>query len=143
MTASARKAFVSECGRYVAIPFGTDRSDYDVVETETGTVWLAGRYEPAGFDDTDRRYTHAEFPRMVSGWSNRGRRCGERWISAFDLSFVDADTTIPIKRFSGNAVTNRYEAAFRRAIPRSHTRRLAAWQAIIAKAEADYTKEQQ
>ncbi len=28
-------------------------------------------------------------------------------------------------------------------IPRSHTRRLAAWQAIIAKAEADYTKEQQ
>ena len=51
--------------------------------------------------------------------------------------------TLPIEPFSGNVVTNRYEAAFRRAIPRSHTRRLAAWQAIVAKAEADYTKEQQ
>ncbi len=143
MTARARHTFVSECGRYVALPFGDDCAAYDVVELATDTVWLWGRYKPTGFDDKDRRYTHAEFPRMVSGWSNRGQRRGERWISAFDLSFVDADMTLPIERFSGNVATRRYEAAFRRAIPRSHTRRLAAWQAIVAKAEADYTKEQQ
>jgi hypothetical protein len=138
-----RKAFVSECGRYVAVPFGEDCADYDVIETATGRVWLSRRYTPTGWSDTDRRYTHAEFPRMVTGWLNEGRQRGKRWISAFDLSFVDADMTIPIKAFTGNVVVKSYSAAFRRAVPRSHTRRLAAWRTTIAKAEAEYMEKSQ
>lgn len=130
-TKAIRPAFVSECGCFVAYPYGDRGTDYDVIEVATGAVWLHRRYQASGFDDTDRRYTHAEFPRMVTGWSNRGRQRGRSWTPDFELRFAEVDTTIPIKAFTGNVVLRNYEATFRRAIPRNHTRRLAQFAEII------------
>lgn len=118
--------WVSECGRYLAraVPQSNDCTAYDVIEVATRKVWLHGRRKLTGFSDPRRKF--AEFPQMVSGWSNRGRglRSG-RWIRAFDLSFADVDTTIEIKAFSGNVVLTNYEAEFRRKVPANHARRHA------------------
>ena len=132
----SRATFVSECGCYIAHPYGASGTAYDVIEVKTGTVWLHGRYVPTGWGDTDRRYTHAEFSRLVSGWRNQGEQRGKRWIEAFDLTFADVDTAVTIKPFTGNVVRRSYEAAFRRRIPSNHTRRIAEAAAVVARALA-------
>jgi hypothetical protein len=126
--------WISDCGRYWARRVGApgDGLTYDVIEIATGIVWLGRRYHPMGWDDTDRRYTHAEFPRMVTGWLNRGRglRSG-RWVRAFALSFADCDTTVPIQVFSGNVIRCSYEATFRRMVPHNRTRQYALAEAYV------------
>lgn len=120
--------WISDCGRYVARreDAAGDALRYDVIELATGIVWLGKRYRPTGWHDTDRRFTHAEFPRMLTGWINLGRRLRSgRWIPAFELSFADCDTTVPILPFSGNVIRRSYQATFRRMVPARHTKRHA------------------
>ena len=114
--------WVSDCGKYFARDTHVPNDVMpDVVERATQTWWLARRYVPTGFDDTDRRYTHAEFPRMVTSWSNRGRtlRSG-RDVRAFEVGCAELDQSIPIRTEDGgfnNVVRGRFSARFRKQIP--------------------------
>ncbi len=127
--------WVSVCGRYYALRCAVRHQPaFDVIEVATGTTWLWPRYEPT-WGDTDRRHTHAEFSRMVTGWSNRGRRMprADRWIEAFELTFAECDTAIRIKPFTGNVLIARHEAEFRRRIPAVHTRKHASAAAAVVR----------
>jgi hypothetical protein len=119
--------WISECGRYLARQIPDEHTWLDVIEIATGTTWLVRRYKPTGWDDPRLRF--AEFSRMVTGWSNRGRGTRDgRWIRAFELTFADVDTTIEIVALSGNVVRRSYTATFRRLVPAAHRRR-HAWAA--------------
>lgn len=129
--------WISACGRWFARSVdGKMPPAYDVIEIATGSVWLWGRYTPKGFNDRDRRYTHAEFSRMVGVWTNLGHEMprARRWVRAFSLSFCDCDRSIPIKAFSGNIVRASCTAEFRRMVPSSHTRKHAFAEACVIRA---------
>jgi hypothetical protein len=83
--------WVSDCGQYYALAAPSRRPAYDVLEVHGPGVWLSQRYEPQGWQDTDRRYTHAEFPHMTLGWSLRGgwNRTRTRFDEAFEQAFGD------------------------------------------------------
>lgn len=132
-----RASFVSDCGLYIAVPYG-DGVAYDVIEVAAKTVWLWRRYKATGFDDSDRRHTHPEFSRMVMSWSKRGDRRGD---PAFALCFADLDRTIATKPWTGNGVLRGYEATFRSRVPRNHTRRIAQMVTDIATAVQEGTDE--
>lgn len=120
--------WVSDCAKYFARDTHRPWEVMpDVVERATQTWWLARRYVPTGFDDTDRRYTHAEFPRMVTSWSNNGRtlRSG-RHLSAFEVGCAELDQSIPICTEDGgfNDITrSRFRAKFRKRVPAIHVPR--------------------
>jgi hypothetical protein len=85
------KVWVSDCFAYYAVPQpALSALAYDVIEAEGDRVWLAHRYRPRS-EDHDPRYTHAEFPHLVGGWTNKGKwdRGQTRWREAFALHFVD------------------------------------------------------
>lgn len=118
--------WVSDCGKYLArdtlIP---NKVFLDVAERATGKWWLASRYEPTGFEDTDRRFTHPEFPAMVTSWSNLGRRKRSGvWVTAFEQGFCDLDTSVRVRPYGsdpdGKAVLARYTATFRKHLPAIH-----------------------
>lgn len=124
--------WVSDCGKYLArdtlIP---NKVLLDVAERATGKWWLAGRYEPTGFEDTDRRFTRPEFPAMVTRWSNRGRRKRSgAWVTAFEQGFCDLDTSVRVRPYGsdpeGKAVLARYTATFRKHLPAIHVPRWAS-----------------
>jgi hypothetical protein len=126
--------WVSDCGKYLArqphIPNDVTRVLHDVVHRETRRWWLAGRYQPTGWDDTDRRYTHPEFNGVVVGWSNRGRRRrnGE-WSQAFEQTFCDVDPSIAWRSGSSDAaraILSTYTATFRKHLPAIHMPRWAS-----------------
>jgi len=126
--------WISDCGKYVARPVedtGRHETMLDVVDRATRKWWLVGRYHPTGWDDTDPRYTHCEFPSMVVGWTNLGRytRGGARdgrWIPAFKQDFCDVDQAVEIDSFTGNVILRRYSATFRKRFPSTHMPRWAA-----------------
>lgn len=110
--------YLSNCGQYIAISHGNHFGlNYDIIAVDGSCIWLSGRYEPTGFDDTDPRYIFPEFPHMVIGYHNYGweNRAG-RWISDFKLSFADIDTTKRVVPGDGNAILKRYSARFKKQI---------------------------
>jgi len=95
--------WLSDCGNYIAHVWGDPGSlEMDVMETRGKGVWLGSRYKPTGWEDTDPRYTHPEFPHMVT------------YFGQFTIGFADLDPSVPIMPFEGNAVLNRYTAKFSR-----------------------------
>lgn len=110
-----RRAFVSECGNYVAVYWGRDVMDCDVFDSE-GNVWRSRRYRAKGWHDKDRRVRFAEFPKMVTSWWNRGKRLANgRWSEDFHLSFSDFNQTVPLSEVG--CTSNRHTAVFRRRVP--------------------------
>jgi hypothetical protein len=85
------KVWVSDCGQYYALAAPYRPPAYDVLEVHGPGVWLSRRYEPQGWQDTDRRYTHAEFPHMTLDWRLRGgwNRTRTRFDDAFAQVFCD------------------------------------------------------
>jgi len=112
--------WISECGGYYAREIGS-ACKVDILAIDGSCIWYASRYQPKGWDDTDRRYTHAEFPHMVAGWSNEGHytRRG-RWISAFTSYFYDLDQSVPMWRSTEKAVQKEYRATFRKRLSAVH-----------------------
>jgi len=96
--------WVSDCGKFYAVGTGIRT---DVLSVDGQRRWLYGRYEPTGFDDTDRRYTHPESPHMVGYWGVYGKR-------GFKLGFSDMDVNIRIVGGTGNAIIKDYTATFTR-----------------------------
>jgi hypothetical protein len=99
--------WVSADNRYLAVLVNSiGGTDYDVLDKETHERYWGRRYRATGFDDTDRRYTHPEFERMVCGWGNKsesGPRGGnERY--AFNLEFAQFDQSIAIDPYKGNTI---------------------------------------
>ena len=95
MSAGRAMMWASLAGRFWAykrpeVPDDAPAIECDVIEVETGRVWLARRYIPTGWKDTDPRYTHVEFPRCTTG-SGPGERG--------DTFFVDITTwPVPLPR---------------------------------------------
>jgi hypothetical protein len=85
--------WVSDCGHYYALAAPVRPPAYDVLARTGDAVWLAHRYEAGGDPAyaSDVRYTHAEFPRLVVGWTNLGgwTRGRTRYVGAFALRFLD------------------------------------------------------
>jgi hypothetical protein len=83
--------WVSDCGQYYALAAPYRPPAYDVLEVHGPGVWLSRRYEPQGWQDTDLRYTHAEFPQMTLDWSLRGgwNRTRTKFDEAFTQVFCD------------------------------------------------------
>ncbi len=102
----SRDVWLSKCGKYMAVRFGDDAVEFDVLAMNSDDVWLGRRYRPKGFRDKDPRFLYPEFPRMVVGYSNE--------IEGFKLRFADLDTTKKIDAFTGNCVIRQYEATFTR-----------------------------
>ena len=100
--------WLSECGQYVAQYVGTDVLDVVVYAADGSACWVRGPARAAAGE-------RSSVPRVVSSWSNHGRslRSG-RWVAAFELTFVDVDTSVPIVPFTGNAIIREYHAEFRR-----------------------------
>lgn len=104
--------FLSNCGKYIAISRRNDVGvDYDVTTTDGSEIWLSKRYVPTGWDDTDPRYVYAEFPHMVTGFSNFGRE-------NFELTLTDHDVTQKVDHFKGNTITGRLVIRFKKPIKR-------------------------
>ena len=104
----------SECGKYYA---RKHKYGWDIFTVDGKQTWLDGRYEPTGFDDTDRRHTYPEYPHMFTGYSNRSRtlRSG-RFIHEFILSFADLNVRKKIKPLTGNTIIKGYDAYFKKKV---------------------------
>lgn len=98
--------WISECGRYVARYTGRGALDVTVYASDGSARWVHASV---------RHGETCPAPRLVVGFSNHGRtlRSG-RYVTAFELDFVDVDMTIPIHAGKGNAVVASYNATFRR-----------------------------
>lgn len=135
------QVWLSTDGCYYALPAprGGSAVAYDVLEGEGPGVWLHQRYVPTGWDDTDKRYTHAEFPGMIGSWTNEGRwtRGRTRYIEGFSMTFLDLRQDIQIHPWASRPadapyashVLATYVATFRtqrRVTPKT-------WQAIQAR----------
>jgi hypothetical protein len=107
--------WISTDGKYYAVPReGKGCSDADVYTIDGKSCWLSKRYEPTGFNDTDKRYLYPEFPHMVCGYHRlHPLRDGRH---AFRLSFCDCDTTMKIDAWTGNTVLKNYETDFERRV---------------------------
>lgn len=126
-----REAWISDCGDFVAIYWGNDVLDCDVIHRD-GRIWRGGRYRASGWDDDDPRFVHPEFPKMVTAWSDYGhRRRDGQWVTAFKLSVADYDQNLRWREDYSSA-SNRIDAVFRRRVPPLRPR---AW---VRKAIDDY-----
>jgi hypothetical protein len=105
--------WLSDCGQYIAHIWSKDGRGsslkIDVMSTTGPECWLGGRYQPTGWHDKDRRYTHAEFAHMVTSWSNG-------YPHGFSLGFSDLDQSVRLLNMKGNAVLKSYTARFSRPI---------------------------
>lgn len=137
------RVWVSTDGHYYALPYrqidGTPY--YDVLDAHGPGVWLSHRYQPTGFDDTDPRYTHAEFPQMIASWTNKSRwtRRTRRHIPAFRMTFMDVRQDLQLLPFSKRVCDPspylaHYEATFLKQT-RISRQLYATLQARIAEAE--------
>jgi hypothetical protein len=120
--------WISDCKKYYARRlYSEDSTGLDVLAVDGSRIWLSGRYKPTGWEDTDRRYTHPEFPHMVVSWRNLGRstRSG-RWVSAFELGFADCDQSKRIEYLKGNTIIKSYKAQFHKHISPIHMPRWAS-----------------
>lgn len=108
--------WISEDSKYYAVPpeRGCDHES-DVYTIDGKQCWLAHRYEPKGFDDTDKRFLYPEFAHMTCGYSQIGGPPGYRDY-AFRLSFGDYDKNIKIIPWTGNTCLKSYQANFKRRV---------------------------
>lgn len=106
------KAWVSDCGQYYALEAPCRQPAYDVLEVQGPGVWLSRRYEPQGWQDTDRRYTHAEFPHLTLDWTNLGgwNRTRTRYQKAFRQLFADVRQDLQLLPFLSRRADLHYAA---------------------------------
>jgi hypothetical protein len=103
--------WISTDGEYYAVPRKNKGThDCDIHSVDGKHCWFSRRYEPTGFNDTDKRYLYPEFSHMTCGYSRlKPLRNGHH---AFLIRFGDYDISIKIDPWTGNTCLKDYQAEF-------------------------------